>query len=82
MKEEEAYGPKELRETKLDNDEEKVEDKEGTCHDIGESFQYHSSSQHFEAIGESLAQSENRIKPRVCLRRITCSTMYEKAPYC
>ena len=42
MKEEEAYGPKELRETKLDNDEEKVEDKEGKCYDIGESFQDHS----------------------------------------
>ena len=50
MKEEEAYGPKELRETKLDNDEEKVEDKEGKCYDIGESFQDHSWSQQFEAI--------------------------------
>ena len=29
MKEEEAYGPKELRETKLDNDEDKVEVEEG-----------------------------------------------------
>ena len=33
--------------------------------------------------GESLAQFENRIKPRVYVRRISCSTMYEKkAPFC
>ena len=29
MEEEKAYGPKELRETKLDSDEDNVEDKEG-----------------------------------------------------
>ena len=33
-------------------------------------------------IRESLAQFENRIKPRVCVRRITRSTMNEKAQFC
>ena len=33
-------------------------------------------------IPESPAQFEKRIKPRVYVRRITHSTMYEKAPFC
>ena len=33
-------------------------------------------------IRESPAQFENRIKPRVYIRRITGSTMYEKAAFC
>ena len=33
-------------------------------------------------IPESSAQFENRIKPRVYVRRITSSTMYKKAPFC
>ena len=35
-----------------------------------------------EYIWESPAQFENRIKPLVYIRRITHSTMYEKAPFC
>ena len=31
---------------------------------------------------EGPAQFENRIKPRVYIRHITRSTMYEKAPFC
>ena len=31
---------------------------------------------------ESPVQFENRIKPRVYVRHITLSTMYEKAPFC
>ena len=31
---------------------------------------------------ESRAQFENRIKPRMYVRHITHSTMYEKAPFC
>ena len=31
---------------------------------------------------ESPAQFEHRIKPRMYVRRVTRSTMYEKAPFC
>ena len=31
---------------------------------------------------ETSEQFENRIKPRVYVRRITRSTMYEKGPFC
>ena len=31
---------------------------------------------------ESPAQFENLIKPQVYVRRIKCSTMYKKAPFC
>ena len=33
-------------------------------------------------IRESPAQFENRINPRVYVRRITRSTLYKKAPFC
>ena len=34
------------------------------------------------SIRESLVHFENRIKSRVCVRCITRSTMYRKAPVC
>ena len=33
-------------------------------------------------IQESLSQFENQIMPRVYIRSITRSTMYQKAPFC
>ena len=36
----------------------------------------------FKCIQESPSQFENRIMPRVYVRRITRSTMYQKAPFC
>ena len=44
----------------------------------GESVLSHS----LVSIGESPAQFENPINPRVYVRRVTHSTMYEKAPFC
>ena len=37
---------------------------------------------YYNVFQENPAQVENRIKPRMYVRRITRGNMYEKAPFC